>query len=90
MHSAASDDFSEDISMMLGLDQSIPIALLNISITDDILAERTETFRAILSIAGTNLPNITVNPNMATVSIEDDDCKSTLSNQSVQVLDCTY
>ena len=64
--------------MSLELDQSIPIALLNISITDDILAERTETFQAFLSLVGTNLPNITVDPNTTTVSIQDDDCKSTL------------
>ena len=90
MHSAAPDDFSEDISMMLGLDQSMTNVLISISITDDVLTEGIETFQTILSIVGTNLPNITVTPNMATVSIEDDDCKSTLPNQSVQVLDCTY
>jgi len=64
--------------MTLELDQSVPIALLNISITDDILAERTETFRAFLTLVGTNLPNITVDPNVTTINIQDDDCKGTL------------
>ena len=73
MHSAAPDDFSEDISMMLGLDQSMTNVLISISITDDVLTEGIETFQTILSIVGTNLPNITVTPNMATVSIEDVD-----------------
>jgi len=90
MHSAASDDFSEDISMMLGLDQSMTNVLINISIADDVLTEGIETFQTILSIVGTNLPNVTVNPNTATVSIRDDDCKSTLPNQSGQILDSTY
>jgi len=64
--------------MTLELGQRRTNALMNISITDDILAEGTETFQAFLSLVGTNLPNITVDPNTTTVSIQDDDCKSTL------------
>ena len=61
--------------MTLGLDQSKTNAFVNISITDDVLAEGTETFQAFLTLVGTNLPNITVSPNTTTVRIEDDDCK---------------
>jgi len=81
--------------MTLGLDQSMTNALINISIADDVLTEGIETFQTILSIVGTNLPNITVNPNMATVSIEDDDCKSTQSksvcaSSLLLLLMCTF
>ena len=72
---AAPDDFNETTSMMLGLDRSKTNAFLSISITDDVLAEGVESFQIFLSLTGTNLPSITVNPNTTTVRIEDDDCK---------------
>ena len=64
--------------MILLLNQSLKNASISISIVDDILTERTETFQAFLSVVGTNRPNITVSPSMTTVSIQDDDCKCIL------------
>jgi len=73
-HIPAPDDFSEITSMMLEFDQSTTNVSVNISITNDVLAEGTETFQVSISlIMGTN---ITFDPNMTTVSVEDDDCKS--------------
>jgi len=73
-HIPAPDDFSETTSMILEFDQSTTNVSVNISITNDVLAEGTETFQVSISlIMGTN---ITFDPNMTTVSIEDDDCKS--------------
>ena len=77
---AAPDDFSERTSMMLELEQSTRNVSVNISITDDTLAEGTETFHVSINIVmDTDLSNVTVNPNMTTVSIQDNDCKLTLS-----------
>lgn len=73
-HIPAPDDFSETTSMMLEFDPSTTNVSVNISITNDVLAEGTETFQVSISlIMGTN---ITFDPNMTTVSVEDDDCKS--------------
>lgn len=73
-HIPAPDDFSETTSMILEFGQSTTNVSVNISITNDVLAEGTETFQVSISlIMGTN---ITFDPNMTTVSIEDDDCKS--------------
>ena len=60
--------------MMLDFDQSTRNVLVTIPISDDLLVEGTETFQASLSVVGSTLSYIiTLNPNLTTVCILDND-----------------
>lgn len=72
---SAPDDFGERTSMTLELDQTTANVSVNLPIINDVVAERTETFQACLSLINGNLTNIAVSPNLTNISIEDDDCK---------------
>jgi len=60
--------------MMLDFNQSTRNVLVTIPISDDLLVEGTETFQASLSVVGSTLSYIiTLNPNLTTVCILDND-----------------
>lgn len=66
---------SEDISMMLGLEQSMTKCL--ISIVDDVFTDGIETFQSFPQSNG-------VNPNVTTVSIDDHDCNCAYTLTAIQ------
>ena len=64
--------------MLLLFGQSKQVVSVNISIADDVIFEGAEIFQASLTLVDPFIPTIiTVSPSLASISIEDDDGKST-------------
>ena len=62
----------------------VPVTIIN-----DMVVEDTESFYAVISDPGINLPTFTLDPNMARITIEDDDSPISGFNHYVYTLSST-